>query len=100
VPLGRDLLSFARSVIALRRRHPVLRRRQFFFGRKIRSSKVKDLSWCRPDGKEMTEESRHDALARCIGLRLAGDTGKWEILLDTRAPAGYRRHRSMKGGEV
>jgi glycogen operon protein len=49
-------------VIALRRQHPVLRRRQFFFGRKIRSSEVKDLSWFRPDGKEMTEESWHDTL--------------------------------------
>ena len=69
----RELLAFTRSVIALRLQHPVLRRRQFLYGLKIHSSEVKDLSWFRPDGKEMTEETWHDAMARCIGLRLAGD---------------------------
>jgi glycogen operon protein len=69
----RDLLAFTRGLIQLRREHPVLRRRQFFFGRRIRGSEVKDLAWFRPDGKEMTEESWQDPLARCIGLRLAGD---------------------------
>ena len=69
----RDLLAFTRRLIELRRQHPVLRRRQFFYGRKIRGSEVKDLSWFRPDGKEMTEENWQDAQARCIGLRLAGD---------------------------
>jgi glycogen operon protein len=69
----RELLGFTRSLIELRRRHPVLRRRQFFYGRKIRGSEVGDLTWFRPDGKEMTEENWQDPLARCIGLRLAGD---------------------------
>ena len=70
---SRDLLAFTRRLIALRRGHPVLRRRQFFHGRKIRGSEVKDLTWFRPDGKEMAEENWQDPLARCIGLRLAGD---------------------------
>jgi glycogen operon protein len=83
----RSLLTFTRSVIALRRQHPVLRRRQFLYGRRIRGSEVKDLSWFRPDGKEMTEESWHDPLARCIGLRLAGDAieevdGQGDLILD------------------
>ncbi len=83
----RSLLTFTRSVIALRRQHPVLRRRQFLYGRRIRGSEVKDLSWFRPDGKEMTEESWHDPLARCIGLRLAGDAieevdGQGNLILD------------------
>jgi len=69
----RALLAFARDLIDLRRRHPVLRRRQFFHGRRIRGSEVKDLGWFRPDGKEMTEESWRDPLSRCFGLRLAGD---------------------------
>lgn len=69
----RDLLAFTRSLIQVRREHPVLRRRQFFYGRRIQGSEVKDLAWFRPDGKEMTEENWQDPLARCIGLRLAGD---------------------------
>jgi glycogen operon protein len=69
----KDLLTFTRRLINLRRSHPVFRRRQFFAGRHIWGSEVKDLSWFRPDGKEMTEENWRDPLARCLGLRLAGD---------------------------
>ncbi|MBI4611071.1 MAG: glycogen debranching protein GlgX [Candidatus Rokubacteria bacterium] len=69
----RELLEFVRSLIALRRRHPVLQRRQFFYGRRIRGSEVKDLSWFRPDGKEMTEEDWNNPHTRCLGLRLSGD---------------------------
>jgi isoamylase len=69
----RDLLSFTRSLIALRHRHPVLRRRQFFHGRRILGSELKDLSWFRPDGREMTDEDWNNPHTRCFGLRLAGD---------------------------
>jgi glycogen operon protein len=69
----RDLLAFTRFLIELRRRHPVLRRRQFFYGRRIHGSEVKDLAWFRTDGKEMTEEDWTNAQTRALGLRLAGD---------------------------
>ncbi|MBI2457661.1 MAG: glycogen debranching protein GlgX [candidate division NC10 bacterium] len=69
----RDLLAFTRCLIEVRRRHPVLRRRQFFYGRRIQGSEVKDLAWFRQDGKEMTEEDWTNPQTRCLGLRLAGD---------------------------
>jgi isoamylase len=69
----KEFLTFTRHLIALRRAHPVFRRRQFFAGRHIWGSEVKDLAWFRPDGKEMMDENWQDPLARCIGLRLAGD---------------------------
>jgi glycogen operon protein len=53
--------------------HPVLRRSHFFQGRSIRGSTVKDLSWFRPDGKEMIEEDWNNAENRCFGLSLSGD---------------------------
>ncbi len=68
----RDLLEFTRTLIALRRHEPVLRRRQFFYGRRLHGSEVKDLAWFRPDGKEMSEED-WTLYTRCLGLRLAGD---------------------------
>jgi glycogen operon protein len=70
---ARALLEFTRFVIRLRRAHPVFRRRQFFFGRPIHGSEVKDLTWIRPDGREMTEEDWTNPHTRCFGLRLAGD---------------------------
>jgi len=69
----RALLRFTRQLVRLRRRHPVLRRRQFFYGRPIHGSEVKDLAWFRPDGKEMTGEDWTNPHTRCFGLRLAGD---------------------------
>jgi glycogen operon protein len=69
----RDLLAFTRELIALRRRHPVLRRRHFFQGRKILCSEVRDLTWFRPDGREMQDEDWQNAHTRCLGLRLSGD---------------------------
>jgi glycogen operon protein len=67
------LLEFARFLIRLRHEHPVLRRRNFFQGRRIRGSEVKDLAWFRPDGKEMSDDDWSNPETRCFGLRLAGD---------------------------
>jgi len=67
------MLEFTRYLICIFQDHPVLRRRHFFHGRKIRGSEVKDLTWFRPDGKEMAEEDWNNTETRCFGLRLAGD---------------------------
>ncbi|PYM61948.1 MAG: glycogen debranching enzyme GlgX [Candidatus Rokuibacteriota bacterium] len=69
----RDLLAFARALVAIRRQHPVLRRRHFFQGRPIRGSEVKDLAWFRPDGHEVTDDDWSNLHTRCLGLRLSGD---------------------------
>jgi isoamylase len=69
----RDLLEFTQLLIRLFHQHPVLRRRVFFQGRRIRGSEVKDLAWFKPDGKEMTDDDWNNGFARCLGLRLAGD---------------------------
>lgn len=65
--------AFTQQLIALRQAHPVFRRRRFFHGRHIRGAEVKDLSWFRPDGKEMTDEDWNKGYVRCLGLRLSGD---------------------------
>ncbi len=70
---GLRQFDFTRRLIALRLEQPVFHRRRFFQGRRIQGSEVKDLSWFRPDGKEMTEEEWHNDVTRCLGLRLAGD---------------------------
>ncbi|MDP2381453.1 MAG: glycogen debranching protein GlgX [Nitrospirota bacterium] len=69
----RQLLEFTRSLIAFRNKHPVLRRRRFFQGRHIRGSEVKDLSWLKPDGKEMTDDDWNAGYAKSLAFRLAGD---------------------------
>jgi isoamylase len=70
---ARAQIEFVRHLIQLRLRHPVFHRRRFFQGRPVQGSAVKDLSWFRPDGREMTAEEWRNGFTRSIGLRLAGD---------------------------
>jgi len=69
----RELLEFTRELIRLFRRHPVLRRRKFFQGRPVRGAEIKDISWFRPDGEEMTEADWRNPQARSLAVLLAGD---------------------------
>ena len=69
----RRLLDFVRRMIRLRRQHRVFRRRNFFEGRPIHGSDVKDVVWLTPSGVEMTEEEWNKHEAHCLGVYLAGD---------------------------
>lgn len=69
----REFMKFVRSVIFLRKNHPVFRRRHFFQGRHIKGVNVKDILWLRPDGEEMTDKEWSMYHARCLGLLLHGD---------------------------
>ena len=64
------LLEFTRRMIALRREHPVLRRRRWFQGRDIRGTV--DLGWFKPDGTEMTGQDWESGAA-AVGVYLNGD---------------------------
>ena len=69
----RDLLEFTRHLIQIFHSHPVLRRRKFFQGRQIRGAEIKDISWFRPDGREMTDDDWRNEQARSLAVQLAGD---------------------------
>jgi len=70
---SRDLLEFTKAAIELFKKEPVLRRRKFFQGRRIRGSEVKDITWFRHDGQELDEQDWTTPVTRCFGIRLAGD---------------------------
>jgi isoamylase len=67
------LVEFVRRMIALRRAHPVFRRRDFFQGRPIHGTEVKDIAWFKPDGTEMTDQEWEHEFARSLGVYLAGE---------------------------
>ncbi len=69
----RALYEFTRKLLSLRHEQPVLHRRRFFQGRRIRGSDIKDIAWFRPDGTEMTDQDWQEPYVRCLGVRLAGD---------------------------
>src|SRR5579863_1251713 len=64
------LLAFATRLIALRRDHPVLRRKHWFQGHPIRGTI--DLGWCKPDGTEMNDEDWGSARVNAVGVFLNG----------------------------
>jgi len=67
------LFDFVKMLIRIRAEQPVLRRRQFFQGRPIRGSEVKDVAWLEPSGNEMPDDAWDSGFVRCLGMLLAGD---------------------------
>ncbi|MBV8180674.1 MAG: glycogen debranching protein GlgX [Mycobacterium sp.] len=69
-----DQLAFTRKVTALRKSHPVFRRRRFFEGEPIRSGdEVRDIAWLTPAGKEMTHQDWGSDFGKCIAVFLNGE---------------------------
>jgi glycogen operon protein len=107
----RALLEFTRRIFAIRRANPVLRRRSFFQG--VNASGIKELTWLRPDGREMVDADWRDPDGHALGMLIngaasdeidargrpvKGDTllllinnreGKQPFLLPTLEPPGY-----------
>ena len=67
-----ELLAFTRRLIAIRRGHPVFRRRQFLHGTEQEGSGLPDVWWFRPDGQAMADED-WDNGDRLLGMFLNGE---------------------------
>lgn len=74
-PTQKSLLDFVRELIRIRKSSPVLKKRNFFHGRRIRGSEIKDIAWFSPSGHEMTDDEWNSDFVRSLGVRLSGDTG-------------------------
>jgi glycogen operon protein len=66
-----DLLEYTTALIALRRDHPVFRRRRWFQGRPLRGTP--DIVWLKPEGTEMTESDWNEGHQTCVGVFFNGD---------------------------
>jgi glycogen operon protein len=82
-PWQSDLLSFTQRLIALRREHPVFRRRAFFTGRPLHGVGVKDLGWFGPTGEELTDAD-WSRPAVTLGVFVDGEE------IHSRGPRGER----------
>jgi isoamylase len=100
-PLQRQLLDFTRRAFSIRAANSVLRRRNFFRRQPDQPGGVKDLSWLRPDGDEMTEADWSDPTNHVLGMLILGEAtdeiderGRWllgeAILLLTNGGARSR----------
>jgi isoamylase len=68
-----SLLDFTARLLALRKAHPVLHRRDFFQGRPLFGSEVHDIVWLRPDGADMSEHEWQQDHARALAVYLSGE---------------------------
>ena len=80
--IDEDLLAFTRTLIATRRRHPVLRRRRFASG-----ALAEDIGWFTPAGSPMTESDWGAGWTRSVvayldGVRGADRDDRGRLILD------------------
>ena len=81
-----DLLAVTKRLVALRRDHPVFRRRKFFQGRPIHGSELADIGWFGPDGTEMDQDQWLAGQVVALGMFLNGDE------ISEPGPRGERIH--------
>jgi glycogen operon protein len=65
---NREMLRFTRGMIALRKRHPSLKRRQFLTGVPAAASELADITW---HGKKFGQPAWDDPVSRVLGFTLA-----------------------------
>jgi glycogen operon protein len=74
---NRDMLRFVRELIALRKRHPSLRRSRFLTGRPAPGATLPDITW---HGERLNEPPWHDGGARLLAFTLAGTNATESVL--------------------
>ena len=74
-PTRRTCSTSPPAAIALRKAHPVLRRRRFFAGdaRHGGKSSIGDIEWFKPDGSPMDDDDWNSGFARSVMVFLNGD---------------------------
>ncbi|MEU1277072.1 glycogen debranching protein GlgX [Streptomyces sp. NPDC005805] len=69
-----SLLAFTKTMVWLRRDHPVFRRRRFFHGRPVEGThdELTDIAWFTPHGEEMAPRDWQAAHAKALSVFLNG----------------------------
>jgi isoamylase len=67
------LLQFFVRMIKFRLEHPIFHRRNFFQGRPIRGSEIKDVIWLTAKGVEMTDAEWRESQARSLAVYFSGE---------------------------
>ncbi|MCB1495070.1 MAG: glycogen debranching protein GlgX [Bauldia sp.] len=91
--------EFVRGMIAVRKRHPVLRSRAFLHGHSLDDNGTRDAVWYRPDGAEMDAASWGDGRAKVVGLLLSQPGEELLIIVNAyHAPMPFALPNSRAGG--
>ncbi|MDQ4020410.1 MAG: glycogen debranching protein GlgX [Actinomycetota bacterium] len=72
--VDQELFTFTAGLIALRRDHPVFRRRRFFAGCPIRGGdELGDIAWFTESGEKMIEQDWEVEICQCLTVFLNGE---------------------------
>jgi isoamylase len=69
---NQHLAMFARRLMRMRHKYPILRRNLYLTGQYNEGLGVKDLTWINANGSEMEQEHWGDTNMRCFGMLLDG----------------------------
>jgi len=72
VHADKELLSFTRKLIELRKKHPLFCRRRWFKGQRIKGVGLHDIAWFDVNGNEMNEENWNHGFAKSLALYMNG----------------------------
>lgn len=75
------LRNFVLTLVAFRRGFTAFRRRMFLSGAVLASSKLKDVYWLAPEGREMTTDDWKDEERRALGVQVGNDAHDTQRLL-------------------
>jgi len=68
----RELLTFTKNLIQLRKQHPTFCRKRWFQGKPIKGLGVEDIAWFLPDGNEMKDEHWAQYYAKSLAIYMNG----------------------------
>ena len=72
--MGDDLHDFTKRLIAIRKEHPVFRRRRFLAGGPLGTdAQDRDIAWLAPDGKMMTQDDWDFAFGKALQAYVNGN---------------------------
>jgi len=72
VNADKELFTFTRELIRLRKRHPIFCRRRWFQGVPIKGIGLEDIAWFLPEGTEMEEHNWNEDYAKSLAIYLNG----------------------------
>ena len=78
-----DFLAFVQGLTRLRANLPLLWARRFFHGQKV-AEDLKNATWYRADGSEVTPEYWHDPATATVGLMLADEAHQLLLLANAQ----------------
>lgn len=96
----KELQSFTKALIQIRKTHPSFCRRRWFKGRPIKGVGIEDIIWFHPTGEQMSEENWNKDLARSLAIYLNGRGiltlgSKGEVIIDDSFYVIFNAHHEV-----